>query len=112
MVAAWPTREKDPEQWRSLQGAYEALVKDMGGFGPLDLPRPSDESTSLGRYFFVFVYLAALADVRRFHKQRGIPDDISWGTLSDLGRNLARVASFGEAPAPRAAALHFARLYS
>src|SRR5207249_3367913 len=41
-------------------------------------------------YFFVYVYLAALADVRRFHLQRGIPDDISWATLSDLGRNLKR----------------------
>src|SRR5207237_8466338 len=43
-----------------------------------------------GRYFFVYVYLAALADVRRFHSKRGIPDDVSWATLSDLGRNLKR----------------------
>jgi hypothetical protein len=90
MIAAWPTPEKDPGQWRSLERAYEALVKDMGGFGPLDLKGPSDESTPLGRHFFTFVYLAALADVRRLHAKRGIPDDISWGTLSDLGRNLAR----------------------
>jgi hypothetical protein len=66
------------------------LVKDMGGFEPLDLPGPVAESTPSGRYFFVYVYLAALADVRRFHKGRGIPDDISWATLSDLGRNLER----------------------
>src|SRR2546423_13731537 len=44
----------------------------------------------MGRYFFVYVYLAALADVRRFHARRGIPDDISWATLSDLGRTLKR----------------------
>ena len=62
----------------------------MGGYAPLQLPGPVTESTLLGRYFFVYVYLAALADVRRFHLQRGIPDDISWATLSDLGRNLKR----------------------
>src|SRR5438094_9230174 len=62
----------------------------MGGYAPLQLPGPVTESTPLGRYFCVYVYLAALADVRRFHLQRGIPDDISWATLSDLGRNLKR----------------------
>jgi hypothetical protein len=36
------------------------------------------------------VYQAALADVRRFHKQRGIPDQVSCATLADLGRNKLR----------------------
>jgi hypothetical protein len=65
-------------------------VRDLGGVAPLELPGPSGASASLERYFFVYVYLAALADVRRFHASRRIPDDISWATLSDLGRNLAR----------------------
>ena len=90
ILAAWPSAEADPEIWRTLELAYETLVNDMGGFAPLALPGPAVESTPMGRYFFVYVYLAALADVRRFHKQRGIPDDISWATLSDLGRNLVR----------------------
>src|SRR5437879_6900199 len=62
----------------------------MGGDARLQLPGPVTESTPLGRYFFAFVYLAALADVRRFHARRGISDDVSWATLSDLGRNLKR----------------------
>jgi GNAT domain-containint protein/N-acyltransferase family protein len=90
ILAAWPSPETGAEVWRSLELAYEALAKDMGGFAPLDLPGPAVESTPLGRYFFVYVYLAALSDVRRFHKRRGIPDDTSWTTLSDLGRNLVR----------------------
>lgn len=92
MLAAWPSPEANAAVWRSLERAYETLVKDMGGFAPLDLSGASApvESSPLGRYFFVYVYLAALADVRRFHARRGIPDDISWATLSDLGRNLAR----------------------
>jgi len=88
--SAWPTPDTDPETWNSLERAYETLVKDIGGFAPVELPGPSVESTPLGRYFFVYVYLAALADVRRFQVQRRIPDEISWATLSDLGLNLKR----------------------
>jgi hypothetical protein len=80
----------DPKIWQSLELAYRTLLKDIGGFAVLDLPGPSVESTPMGRYFFVYVYLAALADVRRFHAKRGIADDISWATLADLGRNLKR----------------------
>ena len=90
MLATWPSPETDPEAWRSLERAYQTLIADMGGYAPLQLPGPAAGSTPLGRYFFAFVYLAALADVRRFHSQRGIRDDISWATLSDLGRNLKR----------------------
>jgi GNAT domain-containint protein/N-acyltransferase family protein len=90
ILAAWPARETDPETWSSLERTYAALVNDLGGFAPLELPGPDVDSTPLGRYFFVYVYLAALADVRRFHVQRRIPDEVSWATLSDLGRNLRR----------------------
>jgi hypothetical protein len=89
ILAAWPSPESDRAAWLSLERAYRTLVTDMGGFEPLELPGPAD-SSPLGRYFFAFVYLAALADVRRFHTRRGISDDISWATLSDLGRNLKR----------------------
>jgi len=90
ILAAWPSPDMDSEIWRSLERAYEALVNELGGFAPLELPRPAVESTPLGRNFFVYVYLAALADVRRFHVQRRVPDEISWATLADLGRNLNR----------------------
>jgi hypothetical protein len=90
ILGAWPSRDADPETWTSLERAYQTLVKDMGGFAPLELPGPSSESTPMGRYFFAHVYLAALADVRRFHARRRIPDAISWATLADLGRNLKR----------------------
>jgi len=90
ILTAWPSPDAEPETWDSLERAYETLVKDVGGFAPLDLPRPAVETPPVGRYFFVYVYLAALADVRRFHARRRIPDDVSWATLSDLGRNLKR----------------------
>jgi hypothetical protein len=90
VLAAWPLPESDSEIWRSLEVAYETLVEDLGGFAALELPGPLVESTPMGRYFFVYVYLAALTDVRRFHRERRVPDEISWATLADLGRNLKR----------------------
>jgi hypothetical protein len=90
ILAAWPSGESDAEIWRSLEVAYETLVEDLGGVAPLELPGPLVESTAMGRYFFVYVYLAALADIRRFHRERRVPDEISWATLADLGRNLKR----------------------
>ena len=89
ILAAWPSPD-DSEIWMALGRAYDTLVKDMGGFEPLELPGPAVDSTPLGRYFFVYVYLAALADVRRFHAERRIADEISWATLADIGRNLGR----------------------
>ena len=90
ILAAWPSPAADLDIWRSLEHAYETLIKDLGGHAPLELPGPLLDSTPTARYFFVYVYLAALADVRRLHAQRRIPDEVSWATLSDLGRNLKR----------------------
>jgi GNAT-like C-terminal domain/N-acyltransferase N-terminal domain len=90
ILAAWPSPDTDPTTWSALERAHATLVGDLGGFAPLELPGPAVESTPLGRYFFVYVYLAALADVRRFHAKRRVPDEISWATLADLGRNLKR----------------------
>ena len=89
ILGAWPS-DKDNELWQSLERAYETLVGDLGGFAPLELSGPPVDTSQVGRYFFVYVYFAALADVRRFHAKRGIPEDVSWATLSDLGHNLAR----------------------
>ena len=92
ILAAWPSPETDPQIWKALERAHEKLVNDFGGFDVLQLPGSpaSVESTPKGRYFFVYVFLAALAEVRRFHAKRQIPDEISWATLADLGRNLVR----------------------
>jgi hypothetical protein len=52
----------------------------IGGREPLE-PWPPVEPL-----FYPHVFLAALPDVRAFHAERGIPDDVSWATLADLGR--------------------------
>ena len=36
----------------------------------------------------IWAFLATLDAVRAFHDERGIPEDVSWATLGDLGQNL------------------------
>jgi hypothetical protein len=89
----------------------DGLVRDMGkiGKGPRLLPLPQ-ASGPLGRYFHVYVFVAALPYVRAHHRERGIPDDISRRTLADLGRGLVlhrRRYGLGGLVAPGWYALHF-----
>jgi len=42
-----------------------------------------------GRYVHAGVFLALLPEVRRWHRARAIPDDISWTTLADFGQQVA-----------------------
>ncbi len=50
---------------------------------PRDEEMPTDPLVSLAGF------LQTLPDLRRFHRERGVPDEISRATLADLGRHLA-----------------------
>jgi hypothetical protein len=90
VVAAWPSAG-DSEIWRLLERAYLALVGDLGSFEMLRWPDVLPASFGeTGRYFYAYVLLAAIADVRAYHRERAIPDDVSWATLADFGRQLRR----------------------
>ncbi|WP_432940726.1 acyltransferase domain-containing protein [Kribbella sp. CA-253562] len=47
-----------------------------------ELTAPEDPMASLA------AYLETLPDIRRFHQERGISDEISWASLADLGQQL------------------------
>lgn len=47
---------------------------------------PFDESAP---WLNVWTFLAALPDARALHAARGVPEEVSWATLSDLGRHTA-----------------------
>ena len=84
-------RRPGPQLWPLLERYTELLVQ---GMGDIDLPPPPpplpDELGELRRYFPVYILLAALPHVRGYHRSRGIPPEVSWLTLADLGRNMAR----------------------
>ena len=89
LVALRRTLAADEGATWLLGRCVDGLVRDMGkiGKGLRLLPLPL-ESGPLGRYFPVYVFVAALPYVRAYHRERGIPDDISRRTLADLGRGL------------------------
>ena len=93
IIAGWP----DPgsalwiPELRWLLDRSIALVRaDLGGHswlppGP-ELPR---ERGLAWRHLYVYAYLALVGVVTGYHRDRDIPDSVSWATLADLGRNLA-----------------------
>src|SRR5919201_5277388 len=89
ILEGWPA-PRDAETARRLADAYEVVARDMGGYGPLELPSPPPGSSATARHFYVYVFLALLQVVRAYHREHDVPDDIAWSTLADLGRNLAR----------------------
>ncbi len=90
LVAMLPALERSPELWWLLERSAYALVRQMGTVGwPPMFPTLPASLGAIGRYFFVYVFLAVLPHVRAFHRTRGILDDVGRRTLADLGRNMA-----------------------
>jgi hypothetical protein len=80
----------DPELRQFLERSVDELVRGMGEVGgPVDLPDLDWASGALQRCFPVYVFVAALPHTRAYHRERGIPADVSRRTLADLGRNMA-----------------------
>ncbi|MFD3616696.1 acyltransferase domain-containing protein [Streptomyces sp. NPDC058676] len=80
----------DPELLRLLEASVEELVRGMGeAHGAVDLLELDWASGPLQRCFPVYVFVAALPHTRAYHRERGIPADVSRRTLADLGRSMA-----------------------
>lgn len=90
LVALRDTVTRDAEWSWLLQRSVAGLLGDMGTEGGgLELPVMPAELGELGRYFSVYVFVAALPHVRAYHRDRAVPDEISRRTLADLGRKMA-----------------------
>ena len=93
IVAGWP----DPgsplwtPELRWLLDRSTALVRaDLGGHDWLSPgPALTRERGPAWRHLYAYVYLAVLDDARKYHRDHGVADAVSWATLADLGRNLA-----------------------
>lgn len=91
ILRALPDPDSNPEAWRLLERASHAFRMSIGspdapGVGYRQL---AAEYGAAGRCFWIYVFLSAVDDVRRWHQGRGIPEDVSWATLADLGPNIA-----------------------
>ena len=91
-LAARPDPVGHPVLWWALDRAYHDMLNHMGtpapenGFG--SWPALPIEAGAVGRHLYVWLYLAILPHVRHYHAERGVPDDISWSILADLGKSM------------------------
>jgi N-acyltransferase N-terminal domain len=78
LVALRAELDDSPELWWLLDRCVHALVRQMGEIGDLPtFPLLAEHLGPLGRYFYVYVFVATLPHVRAFHQARGIPDEVS-----------------------------------
>ena len=79
----------DPVVVKDLADQLRAAIGKLGEEPELRMPEDPRNS--------VQAFLDTLPDVRRFHAERGVPDDISWASLADLGQQLkVHRRTFGE----------------
>lgn len=72
-----------------LQLEVSALVSAMGSLDPVPtLPDVRPELVDPPGYFAVLVALLTAPFTRAYHREHGVPAEVSWRTLVDLGRNL------------------------
>jgi hypothetical protein len=85
-----PQPARMPGIWWMLERATHSVVRTIGQIEPPPaFPALPRELGELRRYFYFYVLLAARPHTIAYHRQLGIPDDISRRTLSDLGRKMS-----------------------
>ncbi len=85
-----PLLVADEQLWWLARAESHRMLSRMGEYDQLPGgPHLPAELGALGRYFYVFAFLAVLPPVREFHATRGVPEDVSWASLADIGEKLA-----------------------
>ncbi|WP_201260934.1 acyltransferase domain-containing protein [Embleya scabrispora] len=80
----------DPVLRELFERAVRVLVADLGTpTRRRPVPPLPAAAGGAGRWFHVYVYVAALPHVLAHHRALGIPPEVSRRTLADLGRHLA-----------------------
>lgn len=88
VVASLPSEQSEPEAWWILERCYAAVLsRDEARRPPWPAPWVTDEP--LTRYFHLYVFLGAVADVLAMHAARGIAEEVTWATLGDVGLQVA-----------------------
>src|SRR5713226_4176628 len=92
IVALLPALKQDLALWWLVERCHYDLTGDLGAEDapPFQSPQLPEHRGAVGKLFWLCVFLAAIEDVRRWHASHGIPDDVSWATLSPLGGHISR----------------------
>lgn len=96
-----------PGRLTAVARARDDLVAGIGTVSDeLDWRERSDEET----WLHAWALLSALPEIRRYHREIGVPDEVSWYSLADFGLQLARYRRLHGRPGLAAAnwlTLHF-----
>ncbi len=86
IAAERPDPKRHPDRWWLLERCCHELQQTMGGTGTVNgWPAPS---AAMGRYFYVWVFLAHVPALRAFNNARGIPDEVTTATMAELATQL------------------------
>jgi hypothetical protein len=88
ILATLPDPERSPELWRAFTYCHRIVSTDLGSIRPR-ISLPAAPSSLGAGYFYVHVYLSVLPLTLDWHRQHGIPAEITRATLSDLGVKVA-----------------------
>jgi hypothetical protein len=88
MVAGMAAWSQDAGLWWLVERCHHDLTRRLGDSNAAPFEWHALPRGGPGELFWPYVFLAAVEDVHRWHAARGIPDDVSWATLSVLGSQL------------------------
>lgn len=88
MLGALQSAAAAPEAWWLLERLFHGVLHDTDAFAP-PWPSPVPAEDPLSRYFHLYVFLAAMPHALRADARRGVPVDVTWDTLGDLGLQVA-----------------------
>lgn len=94
VIESMPSRRRTPEWWWLLERSCHEVTRSIGRHDVAhrrwpDWSGPADRVSLERRLFPAHLFMAALPHTTSWHRERGIPEAISWASLADLGRHMA-----------------------
>ncbi len=89
VLTALPSKDVEPEAWWLIDHLFSKLIDYKGVEYIPPWPAPASVDDLLRRYLHLYVFLAGVPYALRVHARRGIPEEITWSTLRDVGLQVA-----------------------
>ncbi len=88
-AASLPDPGVDPARWWLLERCHARLIATMGNPGAARgcWPQLPAALGPAGSCFPIHLFLATMPATLRWHQAHGIPEEVTWATLADLGRH-------------------------